>query len=138
MNQVVERHLKTRCLGHAIAEDLKSGILNATDGSSLSLSKLLTLSSDGPNVNRKQFILMECEKRKVTNGDGLLDVGTCRIQSMYNTFCKSLEEVGETCSDLIVNVYYFFREWPARREDYSKIQQKTGVPRSNFVKHVHT
>ena len=66
------------------------------------------------------------------------NISTCRIDIVHNALCKSLEEVGESCSDLIVNVYYFFREWPARREDYSKIQQKTGVPMSNFVKHVHT
>ena len=69
---------------------------------------------------------------------GLLDIGTCRIHIVHNAFRKSLEEVGETCSNLIVKVYYFFRGWPVWLEDYSKIQQKTGVPRSNFVKHVTT
>ena len=71
MNQVVERHLKTCFLGHATAEDLKSEILNAIDGSSLSLSKLLTLSSDSQNVNKKPFRLMDSEKHNVTNCDGL-------------------------------------------------------------------
>ena len=45
MNQVIERYLKPCFLGHATAEDLKLEILNAINGSSLSLSKLLTLSS---------------------------------------------------------------------------------------------
>ena len=35
-------------------------------------------------------------------------------------------------------MYYFFRGWPARLQDCSKIKQKTGVPRSSFVKHVPT
>ncbi|KAK2711000.1 hypothetical protein QYM36_012238 [Artemia franciscana] len=135
MNQVVKRHLKTCFLGHATEEDLKSEILKEIDGSSLSLSKLLTLSRDGPNVSKKLFRLMDSEKRKVTNGDGLLNISTCRIDIVHNALCKSLEDVRETCSDLIVKMYYFFHDWPAQLEDF-KILQKTGVPRLNFFKHV--
>ena len=35
-----------------------------------------------------------------------------------------------------MKVYYFIHGWPARQEDYSKIQQRTGFPGSNFVKYV--
>ncbi|KAK2716709.1 hypothetical protein QYM36_007001 [Artemia franciscana] len=43
-----------------------------------------------------------------------------RINIVHNAFRKSLEEVWETCSDLIVKVYYLFRGWHARIEDFKK------------------
>ena len=61
MKRAVERHVKTAFIGHATAEDLNSEIVKSIDDSALSISKLLALSFDGPNVNKKLFRLIDSE-----------------------------------------------------------------------------
>ena len=39
---------------------------------------------------------------------------------------------------MIIKVYYFFSGWLARQKNYGKIQEKTVVPKSLFLKHVPT
>ncbi|KAK2725785.1 hypothetical protein QYM36_000316 [Artemia franciscana] len=115
---------------------LKSEIARTIDESGLYNSKLLALICDGPNVNNTLFRLIYSEKSELTVSEGLLDIGTYKIHFVPNAFQKRLQEIGENCSDLIIKEYHSFSGWPARQEDYRKTQEKTGVPKSRFLKHI--
>lgn len=57
-HQVVTRHLKTFFMSKAASEDLRENIYKAMDNANLSREGLLMLVSDGPNVNKKVWRLM--------------------------------------------------------------------------------
>lgn len=50
--EIVSRHLKTVFLGKSDGETLYNNIISILKDSNLSLSKLLMVGSDGPNVNK--------------------------------------------------------------------------------------
>lgn len=96
---------------------------------------LFIVGSDGPNVNKKIERLMN-EQLVAERGKSLLAVGTCNIHILHNGYLKGLDEFGEDASELIVAVYHFFKGWPARCEDFERIQSEVGVPNNKFIKHV--
>lgn len=122
-------------MGHATAVDLKRSILQSLTNANLPLANLVSVSHDGPNVNKKVFCLLNEDVLSIRN-KGLLDIGTCAIHSIQNSFLKGLEEFGSDASDLILSVYYYFNDWPARWEDFTRIQEKLDVPTHRFIKHV--
>lgn len=72
------------------------------------------------------------------HGTGFFNIGTCNTHIIHNAFLKGLEIFGESVSDFITNVYYYFKYWPARQEEFSKIQDDLELPRHSFLKHVST
>ena len=130
-NQVISFHLESFFIGHATAEDLKDCLLKSISNANLPLINLISISSDGPNVNKKVFRLLNEELIKL-RGKGLIDIGTCTIHTVYNSFLKGLKEVGEDAADLIISVYNFFDGWPSRWEDFSLIQKRKIYLNINF------
>ncbi|KAF2901839.1 hypothetical protein ILUMI_04350 [Ignelater luminosus] len=130
-------HLESFFIGHATAEILSDHILKSINNSGLTLNKLLMLSADGPNVNKKVFRLINEKVKEVRNKE-LIDIGSCNIHVMHNAFRKGLQKVGNECAEFVISVFYFFNDWPARREDYAAIQTKMGITNHNFLKHVPT
>ncbi|XP_015930082.1 uncharacterized protein [Parasteatoda tepidariorum] len=135
--EIVCRHLKTVFIGHATANDIKKQIENALRESGLSLNKLLMLGSDGPNVNAKVWKMMNQNLIEERN-KGLIDIGTCNLHVIHNAFLKGIEEFGEVGKELIVDIYSFFKKYPARWEDFSSIQQKLCLEKNRFIKHSST
>lgn len=133
--QITTKHLESFYMGHATAEDLKTNLLVAMEKSHLSLRKLLMLASDGPNVNKKVFRCVN-EDVKSVREKGLIDIGFCNIHVIHNAFLKGLEELGCDASDFIISIYYYFKDWPSRWEDFTIIQNQKGLPNLHFVKHV--
>nr|XP_042899394.1 uncharacterized protein LOC110283431 [Parasteatoda tepidariorum]XP_042899395.1 uncharacterized protein LOC110283431 [Parasteatoda tepidariorum]XP_042899396.1 uncharacterized protein LOC110283431 [Parasteatoda tepidariorum] len=133
--EVCTKHLESVCMGHATAEDIKKNILKCLDNANLPLCKILMLGSDGPNVNKKVFRLIN-EEMKLVRNEGLFDVGFCNIHIMHNAFQKGLGELGCDASDLIIGLFNYFQDWPSRWEDFSNIQMKKKVPNLHFLKHV--
>lgn len=66
----------------------------------------------------------------------LLNIGTCNIHTLHNAFQKGIEELGTYASELIIAVYYFFKGWPLRLEDFEKVQAELRLPTNSFIKHV--
>lgn len=81
--------------------------------SGLAFKNLIMLSSDGPNVNKKVFRLVN-EIMVDDRGQGLVDVGFCNLHVVNNSFQKGIEEFGETACDLLVDIYYYFKKYPSR------------------------
>lgn len=137
LERVVNIHLQTFFLGHATGAILAEQIINSISDSNISMRKLLSLSSDGPNVNKTVFKLVN-EKIKEIRQKPLIYIGTCNIHIIHNSFIKGLEVFGMKASDFVIAVYYFFQGWPTRKTDYQKIQCAEGVPNHSFIKHATT
>ncbi len=86
---VASRYLDSQFLGHATAEDLLEGLINAL--SSLDERKLLQIGMDGPNVNLKLFNLFR-QTRKEKNEDlpDLIDIGVCSLHVVHGAILTGL------------------------------------------------
>lgn len=95
LNEIVFCHLQTFFLGHTTAVILKDCIFNALKNSNLSLCKMLMLSCDEPNVNKSVIRQVnEAVKKENTDGIGLIDIGTCNLHIIHNSFKKALDAFG--------------------------------------------
>lgn len=133
--EVVVKHLETFFIGTAKAENIQQELVKAIDNANLATDKLLMLGSDGPNVNKAVWRLLN-EELKASRSVGLIDIGTCNIHTIHNAFLKGIKELGDDVNDLIINVFYFFDGWPTRCEDYQKKQVEKGLKIHSFIKHV--
>lgn len=80
-NEVWIRYYTSEFFGHAEGATVASAIMSTFRSDDVPLTQLLTLGSDGPNVNKTIWREMEQKIREVYPGfQGLVDVGTCNIQ----------------------------------------------------------
>lgn len=133
-NQVIISHLETLFLGSADAKTLKDSILLAIHRANLPLKKLLMLGSDGPNVNKAVFKLMN-EEVKLVRSQSLLNIGTCFIHKVHNAFLKGLDEFGHQTADFVIALHNFIHKYPNREEDFVQIQIKLKLPTVKIPKH---
>lgn len=135
--KILVHHLETFYMGSATADQIFDKLNEALANAGLTHNHLLMLGSDGPNVNKKVYRLMN-EKIKLEFNKSLLSIGTCNLHVIHNTFAKGLEELGEDVSDLASSLHSFFDGWPSRKEDFEDVQKKMNVPQHNFTKHVQS
>lgn len=122
---------------HAKADDIVEHIYKAIDECKLNLNKLLMLGCDGPYVNKKVQRTVSADLISKRNA-GLIDIGTCNIHIINNSFLKGLDQCGSNAADLIVAIKRFFKDRPSRIADYERCQKKVGVPKNKFIKHVES
>lgn len=134
-NEICARHLQTFYIQHAKAEDLLDKLNAVIINYKLNNRNLISLSSDGPNVNKKVFRLLNMELISLRNS-GLIDIGTCNLHVVNNAFLAGLQEFGESVADLAVAIKYFFKDKPSRQKDYEDCQTKLRIPHNRFIKHV--
>ena len=72
------------------------------------------------------------EVRKET----LVDLGTCNVHTLHNAFLQGFLQLGENASNLISSVHDYFITFPARWENFEKIQEELGLPFHQFLRHV--
>ena len=87
--------LKALLFGHAFGEKVSDELLKTLEELGLPLKLLLSISSNGPNVNKtvKANInakLKQCFKRQLVN------TGSCQLHVVHNTFRKDLKVMGKT------------------------------------------
>jgi hypothetical protein len=78
---------------------------------------MLTIDSDGPNVNKTVKRIINKEFLSATKYN-LLDIGSCNIHTAHNAFLKGLEKFGEKSSNLCVFIFHYFDKFSSRVEDY--------------------
>src|SRR5690349_13255373 len=54
----------------------------------------------------------------------MIDTGSCDIHTILNGFKQGLASVESTwgVEEFITDIYYFFKKYPSRREDFEKVQ----------------
>ena len=88
------------------------------------------------NLYMKVWSIVDLERKSGIRK--VLNISVCYIHAMYNAFQEGLQEFEEECSDVIINIYHFFRRCSARCHDFSQHQLKAKAPWHNFVKNVPT
>ncbi|KAJ6639772.1 hypothetical protein Bhyg_12519, partial [Pseudolycoriella hygida] len=134
---IQEFHLETFFLENGKGETIVKYLFQSLDNAKLPIERLMTLSRDGPNTNKKVFRLMNEEFKKST-GRNLIDVGSCDIHIIHNGFKKGLDEYGKNIADLSINVHYFFDGESLRSEEFRTIETKHGKALHRFIKHIPT
>ncbi|XP_063731298.1 uncharacterized protein LOC134858964 isoform X3 [Eleginops maclovinus] len=121
--QVQSRYLGSQFMGHATANDLLKEIKECAGH--LDLSKLISISMDGPNVNFKFFELFQAEYADLYAGSQLISVGSCGLHTVHHAFKTGfswqVDKILRALHTLLHNV-------PARREDYEKTTRSTRFP----------
>ena len=90
-NKVGSRYYSSEVLGKTAAVNLLDSFIKCL--SKLDKSKLIQVSSDGPNVNLA-FLKLLNEKRKDEELCKLIDIGTCGLHVLHGSF-KHGEEKSE-------------------------------------------
>ena len=54
----------------------------------------------------------------------LVDTGPCQLHVLHNSFRKGVDRYGSDVENLYIDIYYFLKLSPPRREDYADVQQK--------------
>ena len=110
--------------------------MSAFRSDNVPLTQLLTLGSDGPNVNKTIWREMEQKIREVYPGfQGLVDVGTCNIHIVHNSFGKGLDKYGKDAEQFVIDLHSLFKYSAARREDFRKLQLNLDVELKLFIEH---
>ena len=136
-NEVRVRFLKVAVFGHAYAESVANELCETLQKFSLPLKYLLSLSSDGLNVNKAIKTNIN-SKLKANYQRELVDTGPCQLHVVHNSFRKGVEGYGSDVENLCIDIYYFFKLSPPRREDYADVQQKLNLDEFVFLWHVQS
>lgn len=117
-NVVATRYLISSFLGHAAASDLLKNFTECLQSLSLSTSKLLQISMDGPNVNwkfvddLKKTLYAHAEDRQ------LVELGSCGLHVVHGAFQSGHSAAGWKVNGILRAIYSLFKDSPARRADY--------------------
>ena len=93
----------------------------------LDQSKLVQISSDGPNVNLK-FLQIIKDRREELDHLPLIDIGTCGLHTVHGSFKTGLVASGWLIEKILKWMWYFLKDSPARREVYESITQTKTYP----------
>ena len=87
------QYLDLLFFGHALSSTVAGKLLNFVSDKKLSVRKLLSISSDGLNVNKA--ILQKLNEELVdAKMPFLINIGTSSLHAVHNAFGKSLQSFG--------------------------------------------
>ena len=137
--QVVVHFFKAVLFGHAKAVDVSKCLLESLSesGYQLQSSKLLGLSSDGPNVNKAIWRLMN-DHLKADGLPGLLPFIPCSLHVAHNGFRYGLKEYGSEVDQLCLDLFYWFKISPCKREDFLGVLNDLDLEERFFIRHVQS
>ena len=95
--------------------------------SMLDQSKLVQISSDGPNVNLK-FLQIIKDFQEELDHLPLIDIGTCGLCTVHGSFKTGLVASRWQIEKILKCMWYFLKSSPARREVYETITQTKTYP----------
>ena len=135
--KVVVQFLKAIMFGRAKGDNVSRAILGALQeaGYQMPLSKLLNLGSDGPNVNKTIWSNIN-EKLKALGLSGLLPFVPCNMHVVHNSFREGLKVYGQSSKQLVIDLFYFFKSSPCKREDFLDVEYELGFDEEQFIRHV--
>ena len=119
-NYVATRYYHSQFIGKASAKDVFEYFSACLPG--ISESKLLQVSSDGPNVNLSFLDLLE-EDRDEKELNQLVHIGTCGLHTLHNSMKHGEKASGWNVKKLLTSLHRIFDESPSRRADYEALAQ---------------
>lgn len=126
-HKVVSRYWNSVFLGRATAQDLLQKFNHGLQP--LQRKNLLQVSMDGPNVNlsflRKLEVEMETEN---PDGKKLLNLGVCGLHVINGAVKTGLMTVNWELNSFLRNMYYLFKDSPARRAQFTAVTGSTVFP----------
>lgn len=136
-DKIITRHLETFFIDNGKAKTIFDKILLSLSNANLSLKNVLMLGSDGPNVNKAVFRMLNDEILKI-RAKPLINIGSCSLHVVHNAFEKALKNIGDDASDLIIKIFFWFKRSALRLADYTKIQTELKLKNHKFIKHIKT
>ena len=88
--KVKVRFLKALVFGHALAETVADKLWRTLQESGLPLKNLLSIISDGPNVNKAIKANINTKLQRHFKRQ-LVDTGSCQLHVVHNTFRKGIK-----------------------------------------------
>ena len=123
-------------MGHATGRQLAEKIISSVQDNGIAFAQLQMLESDGPNVNKTVWNILNDALVNLPNRNfGLTDIGTCNLHICHNAFAKGLEMVGSSISKFVIDLHLWFKMSAARRGDYQLVQEEMGLAKHKFLKH---
>ena len=105
-SQVFVHHLQTYLMGHAKGLQVAEKIISALQDNGIALAQLQMLESDGPNVNKTVWnIVNDVLLRLPGRNHGLTDIGTCNLHICHNAFAKGLEVFARSISEFVIDLH---------------------------------
>ena len=127
-NEVATRYLTSVFLHRSTAAHLLEAFLAGLP--STDTKKLLQVSLDGPNVNKKflkdlnSFLTKDCG-----NSEQLLDIGTCGLHTIHCAFKTAMDETGWNLVAFLRAIYNLFKNSPARRGIFIDVTNASVFPK---------
>lgn len=135
--EVVTRFLKALFFGHAKGKDVAQALLNLVQEYGFDLALFLNIGSDGPNVNKTVWNEID-GKLKRMGYHGLLGFNPCNIHTVHNGFKNGVQVYGQQAEELAIDLFYWFKGSPCRKEDYFDTQMGLDLTAEVFIRHVQS
>lgn len=110
-----------------------NAIMSTFTNDDIRLKQLLTLEGDGPNVSNIIWRLLPEQKSECPAFKGFVDIGTCSIHFIHNSFGKSIEKYGKDCEQLAIDLHSLFKYSAARREAFRELQFNLDLEQRIFL-----
>ena len=128
--KVVVHHLQSYLMGHGSGAHLARKLISVIHDNGLALNNLIMVDKTVWNLLNK--LILQLPDRSY----GLIDIGTCNLHIFHKAFAKGPQVFGNELSELVIDIYTWFKLSAARREDYESVQENLGLPNHKFLKHV--
>ena len=60
----------------------------------------------------------------------------CNIHVVHNAFCAGINAYGEESEELAIDLFYWLKSSPSRKEDYIRVLSDLGLDDELFMRHV--
>ena len=130
-NRVKVRYCDSTFLGQGTHTDLLNHLKSITND--LPSNKVYQLSMDRHNINlnfHKEFSRLYKEE----NCHCLIDIGTCSLHTVHNSFRTGVEATGWNVKKVLKGAFHILHNSPAHGEDYES-QTGSTITTSCFVLH---
>ena len=135
LNGIKVMYLAPIMLGHAKADTVVHEMLKVLEKLALPLKLILSLGMDGPKVNKSILGKLD-EKKKEKGYKPLVRCPvSCLIHVCHNSLCKGLKQYGDNAEELCLNLYYFFKNNPSRREDLFEMENTFNLEKLVLLHH---
>ena len=120
-NEVIVTFYTSLFFEHAEANKVVSRTIEQFHEDNIPVDKLITLVRDRPNVNKAIIRkIKQTIKKKHPEFKGFVDLGSCLLHVVHNSFGKALEMYGKDIDQLCLDLHAIFKYSATRREDYQQ------------------